>query len=148
MSQREIYDTLMGARTGEQLRGQGDWVHVSVAADAHVRATHAVAAGGERIIIRSGHFFYQDIRESLFPPPDSFLELNSFSKQVDAAAELGITNVPCGEPYSTVNSPKITNLVTTKAEDLLGLKGTMSLKDVIEESVRDFKARGYPGFTR
>jgi hypothetical protein len=65
-------------------------------------------------------------------------------KQVDAAAELGITNVPRGEPYSTI---KITNLVTTKAEDLLGLKGTMPLKDVIEESVRDFKARGYPDFT-
>ena len=50
---------------------------VSVAADAHVRATHAAAAGGERIIIRSGYFFYQDIRKSLFPPPDSLLELNS-----------------------------------------------------------------------
>ncbi|KAI9458401.1 D-lactaldehyde dehydrogenase [Lactarius psammicola] len=73
-SQREIYDTLSGARTGEQLRGQGDWVHVSIAADAHVRAAHATAAGGERIIVRSGYFFYQDIRKSpLFiylPLPD------------------------------------------------------------------------------
>jgi hypothetical protein len=66
--------------------------------------------------------------------------------KVDAAAELGIPNVPRGEPYSTA-IPKNTNLVTTKAEDLLGLKGTMPLKDVIEESVKDFKARGYPGFT-
>ena len=71
-----------------------------------------------------------------------------FVKKVDAAAELGIPNVPRGEPYSTVNIPKSTNLVTTKAEDLLGLKGTMPLRDVIEESVNDFKARGYPGFTR
>ena len=47
-----------------------------------------------------------------------------------------------------MNIPKFTNLVTTKAEDLLGLKGTMPLRDVIEESVNDFKARGYPGFTR
>ena len=67
--------------------------------------------------------------------------------KVDAAAELGIPNVARGEPYSTVNAQKITNIVTTKSEDLLGLNGTMPLKDVIEESVKDFKARGYPGFT-
>ncbi|KAI9458397.1 D-lactaldehyde dehydrogenase [Lactarius psammicola] len=110
-SQREIYDTLTGVRTGAQLRGQGNWVHVSAAADAHVRATHAAAAGGQRIIVRSGYFFHQDI-----------------------------------QPYSTGDIPKTTNLVTTKAEDLLGLKATMPLKDVVEESVKDFKARGYPGF--
>ena len=52
-------------------------MHVSVAADAHVCATHAAAAGGERIIIRSGYFFYQDIRKYFFSPPDSFPELNS-----------------------------------------------------------------------
>ncbi len=54
--------------------------------------------------------------------------------------------MPRGEPYSTGNIPKTTNLVTTKAEDLLGLKAAMPLKDVVEESVKDFKARGYPGF--
>ncbi|KAF8270657.1 NAD-P-binding protein [Lactarius quietus] len=126
-SQREIYDTLTGARTGEQLRGQGNWVHVSVIADAHVRATHAAGVGGERIIVTSGYFFYQDF--------------------LDAAAELGITNVARGEPYSTVNVTKITNITSTKAVDLLGLNGAMPLKNVIEESVKDFKARGYPGFT-
>ncbi|KAH9057432.1 hypothetical protein EDB87DRAFT_1823648 [Lactarius vividus] len=125
-SQREIYDTLTGARTGAQLRDQGNWVHVSVAADAHVRATHSSAVGGERIIVRCGYFFYQDI--------------------LDAAAELGIPNVPRGEPYSTGNIPKTKILATTKAEDLLGLKVAVPLKDVIKESVKDFKARGYPGF--
>ncbi|KAH9034606.1 hypothetical protein EDB85DRAFT_995454 [Lactarius pseudohatsudake] len=125
-SQKELYDTLAGARTGAQLRGEGNWVHVSLAADAHVRATHVAAAGGERIIVRSGYFFHQDF--------------------LDAAAELGIPNVPRGEPYSTGNLPRAANLVTTKAEDLLGLKATATLKDVVEESVKDFKARGYPGF--
>ena len=62
-SQREIYDTLSGARTSAQLAGQGNWVHVAVAAEAHVRATHVPAAGGHRIIVRSGPFFYQDIRK-------------------------------------------------------------------------------------
>jgi len=54
--------------------------------------------------------------------------------------------VPRGEPYSTGNIPKTTNLVTTKGEDLLGLKVTVPLKDVVEESVKDFKLRSYPGF--
>jgi hypothetical protein len=63
-SQRELYDTLSGARKGEQLRTHANWVHVAVAAEAHVRATHAAAAGGERIIVRSGPFFYQDFRKS------------------------------------------------------------------------------------
>jgi len=68
-SLREIYDTLSGARTGEQLRGQGNWVHVAVAAEGHVRATHAAAAGGHRIIVISGPFFYQDLRKFQFPIP-------------------------------------------------------------------------------
>ena len=65
VSQREIYDTLSGAKTmiSALQGGQGNWVHVAVAAEAHVRATRAVAAGGHRIIVRSGPFFYQDIRK-------------------------------------------------------------------------------------
>ena len=63
-SQRELYDALSGARTGAQLRVQGTWVHVAVVAEAHVRATHAVAVGGERIIVRSGPYFIQDFRKS------------------------------------------------------------------------------------
>ena len=66
-SQREIYDTLSGARTGEQLRGQGTWVHVAVVAEAHVRATHAASAGGERIIVSSGIFYYQELRKLFIP---------------------------------------------------------------------------------
>ena len=61
-----MYVTLTGARTGKQLLEQGNWVHVSVAAEAHVLATHAPAAGGERIIVRSGYYFYQDFRKSVF----------------------------------------------------------------------------------
>ncbi|KAI0262311.1 D-lactaldehyde dehydrogenase [Gloeopeniophorella convolvens] len=130
-SQRELYDTLSGARTGAQLWAQGNWVHVDVVAEAHVRSTHVAAAGGQRIIVRSGLFFYQDIRESAF----------------DAAAEAGISGVPRGEPGSTKDLPKLTNLETTKAEDLLGLKQVTPLKDVVEQAWKDFKARGYPGFT-
>ncbi|KAI9509130.1 D-lactaldehyde dehydrogenase [Russula earlei] len=125
-SQREIYDTLTGARTGERLQNQGNWVHVAVAAEAHVRAAHAVRAGGQRIIVRSGPFFYQDI--------------------LDVAAELGIPNVPRGVPGSTRDIPVITTLQTTKAEELLNLTQVTPLIDVVDESVEDFKARGYRGF--
>jgi hypothetical protein len=62
-----MYDTLSGARTGAQLRNQAHWVHVAVAAEAHVRATHAAGAGGERILLTSGNFFYQDLRKLYIP---------------------------------------------------------------------------------
>jgi hypothetical protein len=63
------------------------------------------------------------------------------------AAELGIPNVPRGEPGSTKGISFITHLETRKAEELLGLRQVTPLKDVVAESVEDFKARGYPGFT-
>ncbi len=61
--------------------------------------------------------------------------------------ELGIPNVPRGEPGLTKDVPYNLNLVTTRAEELLGLTQVTPLKDVVVESVEDFKARGYPGFT-
>ncbi|KAH9991105.1 hypothetical protein BJV77DRAFT_962959 [Russula vinacea] len=135
-SQREIYDTLTGARGDTQLPGQGNWVHVAVASEAHVRATHAAAAGGQRIIVKSGPFFFKISKLT-----------HMSTKQVDAAAELGVPNVPRGEPGSTKGVSFIINLETKKAEELLGLTTATPLKDVVAESVEDFKARGYPGFT-
>ena len=123
-------------------------MHVAVAAEAHVRATHAVAAGGERIIVRSGSFFFQDFRKlSYFTSYPTFGNLIGRTKSVDAAAELGIPNVPRGEPGSTKDIPFLNNLQTTKAEELLGLTQVTPLKDIVAESVEDFKARRYPGFT-
>ena len=66
---------------------------------------------------------------------------------MDAAAELGIPNVPRGEPGSTKDIPIVNILQTTKAEELLGLTQMTPLKDIVAESVEDFKARRYPGFT-
>jgi hypothetical protein len=68
-SQRELYDILSGAGTSAQLRGQGNWVNVAVVSEAHVRAIHAAAAGGHRIIVRSGPFFFQDLRKFLISVP-------------------------------------------------------------------------------
>jgi len=99
---------------------------VDVTAEAHVRATRAEAAGGQRIILRSGPFFYQDI--------------------LNAAVELGIPGVPRGEPGLTKGVPFTMSFETARAEELLGLTQVMPLKDVVAESVEDFKARGYPGF--
>jgi len=118
-SQREIHDTRSGAQS------QGNWVHVAVAAEAHVRATHAAGVGGQRITAKSGPFFYQDL--------------------LDLAAELGIPNVPRGELGSTKSISFDTNLETRKAE-LLGLTPLTPLKDVAAESVEDFRARRYQNF--
>ena len=63
------------------------------------------------------------------------------------AAELGIPNVPRGEPGSTEGVSIIINIETKKTEELLGLTQVTPLKDVVAESVEDFRARGYPGFT-
>jgi len=62
-SQRAVYDTLIGARAGDRLTFQANWVHVAVAAEAHMRAANAVGAGGQRIIVRSGPFTFQHIRK-------------------------------------------------------------------------------------
>ena len=66
---------------------------------------------------------------------------------MDAAADLEIPNVPRGEPGSTKDTPIILNFETTKAEELLGLTQVTALKDLVKESVEDFRARGYPGFS-
>jgi hypothetical protein len=120
---------------------------VAVVAEAHVRATHSAAAGGERIIVTSGPFFYQDICKFyisfLFYIPGFDLTC----KQVDEAADLGIPHVPRGEPGSTKDTPIILNFETTKAEKLLGLTQVTALKDLVRESVEDFRTRGYPGFS-
>ena len=114
-----------------------------------MRATHAAAAGGERIIVSSGAFHYQELRKFSIPSscferkPDDYDAQN----KVDLAAELGIPNVPRGEPGSTKGIKFILNLESKKSEELLGLNPTTPLKDVVAESAADFKARGYPGFT-
>ncbi|KAI0289784.1 D-lactaldehyde dehydrogenase [Multifurca ochricompacta] len=129
-SQRQVYDTLIGKKSSAELQWWGSWCHVALTAEAHVRATYTGRAGGERIIIRSGHFFFQDIWGV-----------------VNAASELGVPNVARGEPDAIKDLPKLSLFKSTKAEDLLGLKQISELKDMVEESVKDFTARGYPGFT-
>ncbi|KAI0262296.1 NAD(P)-binding protein [Gloeopeniophorella convolvens] len=124
-SQRQVYDTLFGAKTGPQLVEHGSWVEVTDCAEAHVRATYTPAAGGERIITRKGSFYFQDI--------------------LDAAAELGITDVSRGEPGCQKDVPLGFILDTTKAERLLGMTQMATLKDMVTASVKDFQARGYPG---
>ena len=142
-----MYDTLSGARTGAQLRNQGHWVHVAVVAEAHVRATNAAGAGGERILLTSGNFFHQDLRKLYIPFVSFRRKSDGYEKKVDSAAELEIPNVPRGEPGSTKGISILTTYKSRKAEELLGLTPATPLKDVVAESVKDFKARGYPGFT-
>ena len=73
------------------------------------------------------------------------LTINTRNNKVDLAAELRIPNVPRGEPGSTKGISIIANLESKRAEELLGMTPVTPLKDVVAESVEDFKARGYPG---
>jgi hypothetical protein len=54
---------------------------VAVVAEAHVRATHTAAAGGQRIILNSGPFFYQDFRKSHDPLLPFVFEPNEYVAQ-------------------------------------------------------------------
>jgi hypothetical protein len=51
-----------------------------------------------------------------------------------------------GEPGSGKGVTFAVTFDTKKPEELLGLNPTTPLKDLVAESVEDFKARGYPGF--
>ena len=55
--------------------------------------------------------------------------------------------MPRGEPGSTEGVSFVVNFETKKAEELLGLTQVTPLKDMVADSVKDFKARGFPGFT-
>jgi hypothetical protein len=93
-SQREVYDTLTGALAGAQLRRQSNWVHVAVTAEAHVRATHAAAAGGQRIILNSGPLYYQDLRKPHHPllplvcDPDKCVTQNKLMWQWSSVSQM------------------------------------------------------------
>ena len=121
---------------------KGNWVHVAVAAEAHVRATRGAAAVGERIIVRSGYFCFARTCVSCI------ISVLSYIIGEPDVTLLGIQNVPRGEPGSTKDIPLILRLQTTKAEEVLGPTQKTPLKDVVAESVEDFKARGYPVFYR
>jgi hypothetical protein len=68
------------------------------------------------------------------------------TKQVNAAVELGVPNVPRGEPSLTKDVQFNIKFKTTRTEEVLGLTQVTPLKDMVAESVEDFKSRGYPGF--
>jgi hypothetical protein len=92
-------------------------VHVAVAAEAHVRATHTAITGGQRIIVKSGPLFYQDLR-TLYTRFPCFIRNPDGYDQVDLAAELGIPNVPRGELGSTKGISYTINLETRKSEEV------------------------------
>jgi hypothetical protein len=121
-------------------------VHVAVAAEAQVRATHTATAGGQRIIVKSGPLFYQDLR-TLYIPFSCFIRNAEGYDQVNLAAELAISNVPRGELGSTKGVSYIINLETRRSVEVHRLTSVAPLKGIVAESMSmdDFKARAYPG---
>ncbi|KAI0286184.1 hypothetical protein BC826DRAFT_1093568 [Russula brevipes] len=146
-SQRQVYDTLSGTRTGEQLKEQSNWVHVSVVAQAHVRATHAGLSAANASSLNQ----VPSISRNFVSWSFSFLCRARGPDVMHEPSGCGSGardfESPRGEPGSTKDLPVLFSFSSTKAEDLLGLTQITPLKDVVAESVADFRARGYPGFT-
>ena len=63
MSMQSMYDTLVkGAKDTEALAAPaGSWIDVRDVARSHALAAQVAEAGGNRIIISAGVFFWQDV---------------------------------------------------------------------------------------
>ncbi|KAI0059358.1 NAD-P-binding protein [Artomyces pyxidatus] len=125
-SQSQILTTLSGKRTDKkELTEQGNWVDVRTVADAHVAAVQKAEAGGERIIVSTGTFVWQDILDAanaISPPPFA-----SIQKGFPGAGKDIVHDVA----YDTAKEKRI-----------LGLEH-VSLEQMVADSIADFKARGY-----
>ncbi|KAL5521236.1 hypothetical protein ACEPAG_9159 [Sanghuangporus baumii] len=123
-SQAVFYDALLSkTKTPEDLKGvAAAWVDVRDVALGHARAIEVPEAGGQRFILSSGMFIWQD--------------------WFDAANQLGISDIPKGTPGAGKNYPFVFRYDTTKAQNVLGIK----FRDILtttKDTVEDFKKRGW-----
>ncbi|KAI5993189.1 hypothetical protein EDC04DRAFT_2910899 [Pisolithus marmoratus] len=106
------------------------WVDVRDVAKAHRLALEKQEAGGERIIISSGLFKWQDFIDAanaLSPPPQ-------LSKPI-----------PKGQPGSGTGHPDTVHLVifdTSKSDRVLGLK-YRTIETTTKDTFADYQARGW-----
>ncbi|KAI0271288.1 D-lactaldehyde dehydrogenase [Gloeopeniophorella convolvens] len=103
----DFYSTVvLGKKGNVVLMGDNStFVDVRDVAMAHVLAGEKPAAGGERITVSGGSFFWQeflDIANVILPPP--------------------FPNLPKGNPGATVGKPYLRQYSTAKADSILGLK--------------------------
>ncbi|KAA1477465.1 D-lactaldehyde dehydrogenase [Dentipellis sp. KUC8613] len=115
-----------GAKTNDELASQGSaLIDVRDLGLAHVLAAQKAEAGGERIIVSGGPFFWQelvDVANSIQPPI--------------------IAGLPKGVPGATKGKQYIIDYETAKSDRILGLK-TRSFEETVRDILVDVKNRGY-----
>ncbi|KAI0056654.1 D-lactaldehyde dehydrogenase [Artomyces pyxidatus] len=106
-SNQELYDTLVeGAKDAESLANTGtSWVDVRDVARAHVLAGEKDDAGGERIIVSAGPFYWQEIVDA-----------------ANAVAPAPLPNLLKGNPGVTKGKPHPVTFDTSKMRRILGLE--------------------------
>ncbi|EJD07758.1 NAD-binding protein [Fomitiporia mediterranea MF3/22] len=123
-SQSLFYEALLTKRkTPEQLAGvSGGWVDVRDVALGHVRALEVPEAGGQRFILSSEMFIWQ----------------NWF----DAANSLGLPDVPQGTPGAGKDFKYKFVYDSSRAKNVLGIQ-FRDIKTTTKDTVEDFKKRGW-----
>ena len=136
------------SKTPEQLAAfQGSWVDVRDLADAHVKAIEVPNAGGQRFIISSGNFIWQDWCTCILALyfSSKFLKHRFFPfVAVDAVNELAIPGItaPTGTPGAgkVLQHKQIYN--TTKSRTVLGVQ-YKDKPSTAKDSLANFKERGW-----
>ncbi|KAJ7439754.1 NAD(P)-binding protein [Mycena latifolia] len=122
-SSRRFYAAFTQPSTPEVLRSGAFWLDVRDLGRAHVLALLEAAAGGERIIVSAGPFFWQDCLDAA---PDS----SKYQK---------------GDPGATKDAVQPIRYDASKAARVLGMTGTAyrALEETVRDTVADWEARGW-----
>ncbi|THH17591.1 hypothetical protein EW146_g3264 [Bondarzewia mesenterica] len=126
-SMQEFFNAVVkGTKDNKTLQTVGSaWVDVRDLGLAQVLAGEKEEAGGERIIVSAGPYYWQeivDVANSISPPP--------------------IANLVKGNPGSTKGVEYMLNYNTSKCDRILGVK-LRTMKEMINDCLVDFKERGY-----
>ncbi|KAI0260554.1 D-lactaldehyde dehydrogenase [Gloeopeniophorella convolvens] len=123
-SMQDLYDAVvLGKRDDAGLTQSAEWIDVRDLGIAHRLAGEKEAAGGERIIVSSGQYFWQEIVDtanSITPAP--------------------LPNLSKGKPELIKGRPYHVKYVTAKMKSILGLE-PRPLSDMIRDTLEDFAQR-------
>ncbi|KAI0056657.1 D-lactaldehyde dehydrogenase [Artomyces pyxidatus] len=123
-SMQDLYNTVvLGTKDSAAMASiNSAWIDVRDLAKAHLLAAETAGAGGERIIVSAGPFYWQDI--------------------VDAANTITpapLPNLTKGSPGATKGKTYMINYNTAKSDRVLGLKHR-SMGEMVRDCLVDFAA--------
>jgi nucleoside-diphosphate-sugar epimerase len=138
------YDTLFEPRPDTFLEVGGAWVDVRDVGTAHLLALQMPEAAGERFIINSGGFIWQDWSAYPFCPPGCHMQLTPIGI-VNVAREVvpktGYEQIPqTGNPSLTTPWPITYN--ASKAEKKLGLTKYFTREEMTKATVESLAPFG------